>query len=212
MPADTPAGNGAVWAILLAAGGSTRFGTDNKLLAEIGGTPLVRHVAEQLTTSRTAGVVAVTGFEGERIEQALDGLDVRLVHNPEFEEGIASSIRYGIAALPAAARGAFVCLADMPGTTPELIDALIAAFEEADGEKIVYPVRGDSGQANPVLWPRRFFGELSRLTGDTGAKGLIKAHANAAFAMETGRDASFEDIDTAEDLAAWQSEKDGSGA
>lgn len=204
MPAGPSAGSSAVWAILLAAGGSTRFGSGNKLLAEISGTPLVRHAAGQLTASRAGGVVAVTGFEGERVERALDGLDMRRVHNADFAEGIAASIRCGITALPENAGGALICLADMPGTTPALVDTLIAAFEEAGADRIVYPVRGDGGQANPVLWPRRFFGELARLTGDTGAKALIRAHADATVSVEIGDESRFADIDTADDLTAWR--------
>src|SRR5205807_2038752 len=82
--------------VVLAAGRSTRMRGPNKLLAEIGGKPLVRIVVEQALASRGKGVIVVTGHERERVEASLTGLPVRLVFNPAFAEGLGTSVRAGI--------------------------------------------------------------------------------------------------------------------
>ena len=101
-------------AVVLAAGRSTRMGAINKLIAEIGGKPLVRIAAEQALASRAKPVIVVTGHERERVEAALAGLPVRLVHNPDYADGLGTSLKAGIAAVPDDADGAVVCLGDMP--------------------------------------------------------------------------------------------------
>ena len=117
-----------VAAIILAAGRSTRFGEANKLLEEIGGEPMVARVAALALASRTRPVIVVTGFEAERISAALDGLDTAIVHNPDYAQGMSTSLRAGLRALPAEADGALILLADMPRIDPSVFDALLAAF------------------------------------------------------------------------------------
>src|SRR6185503_18669432 len=108
-------------AILLAAGRSTRMGGPNKLLAEIGGKPLVRIAAVEALASRAREVIVVTGHQREAVAAALQGLPVKLVHNPDFAEGLSTSLRAGLAAVPAEADGIVVCLGDMPQVTATLI-------------------------------------------------------------------------------------------
>ena len=109
-------------ALVLAAGRSSRMGGPNKLLAEISGRPLVRIVAEAALASRARPVLVVTGHQRERVEAALAGLPVEFVHNPAFAGGLGTSLRAGIAALPAQADGAIVCLGDMPQVDATMID------------------------------------------------------------------------------------------
>ena len=152
QPRDEPvaAGAQAIAAIVLAAGRSTRMGGSNKLIAEIGGKPLVRIAVEQALASRAKPVIVVTGHQRERIEAALAGLPVRLVHNPDFAQGLGTSVRTGIAAVPASADGAVVCLGDMPQVDAALINRLIAAFAPEQGALAVVPtIAGKRG--NPVL-------------------------------------------------------------
>lgn len=193
-----------VCAVLLAAGSSRRFGGDNKLLAKIGGVPLVRRVVERILASSTAGVIVVTGFEGDKIREALAGLDIHFVKNTQFAEGLASSLRCGIAALPEEAAGAMIVLADMPGVTTELIDRLIGAFEQGAREKIIFPTRGRGVQGNPVIWPRRFFAELQTLTGDTGAKRLLGVHDTDTLGVPVEDEDALRDIDRPEDMTGWR--------
>ena len=98
------------------------------------------------------------------------------VHNPDFADGLAGSVKAGIAAVPDNADGAMVCLGDMPLIDAQLIDRLIEAFAPDRGNLIVVPV-SDGRRGNPVLWSRRFFNELMTLDGDIGARHLIAKHA-----------------------------------
>ena len=164
--------------LVLAAGRSTRMGGPNKLLEEINGRPLVRHVAEHVLASRAKPVIVVTGHQKERVERALAGLPVTFVHNPDFAEGLSTSLKTGIAAVPPAADGAIVCLGDMPQVSATLIDSLIAAFDPERGALVVIPtIEGKRG--NPVLWSRRFFPDLAAVEGDVGARHLIGGYAEA---------------------------------
>lgn len=192
-------------AIVLAAGRSTRMGGPNKLLAEISGRPLVRIAVDEALASRANPVVVVTGHQRERVDAALHGLKVNILHNPDFAEGLSTSLRAGLNALPADVDGVVVLLADMPQVDAALIDRLIAAFDPGQGALAVVPtIEGKRG--NPVLWSRRFFPELIALEGDVGARHLIGQYAEAVVEVPvTGRGA-LADIDTPDALNAAKSE------
>jgi molybdenum cofactor cytidylyltransferase len=192
-------------AVVLAAGRSTRMGAVNKLIAEIGGKPLVRIAAEQAIASRASPVIVVTGHQREKVEAALDGLPVRLVHNPDYAEGLGTSLKAGIAAVPAEADGVIVCLGDMPQVDSALIDKLIAAFDPERGALVVVPsIAGRRG--NPVLWSRRFFPNLMQIQGDIGARHLIGNYAEAVVEVPVAGEAALTDIDTPESFSAVKAE------
>ena len=191
--------NRQVTAIILAAGRSTRMGGPNKLLAELGGKPLVRIVAEQALASKAKGVIVVTGHQSELVEKALQGLNLKFVRNPDFSEGLASSVKAGIAAVASDADGAVICLGDMPMISAQFIDHLIDAFAPDRGNLIAVPVSAGR-RGNPVLWSRRFFNELMTLDGDIGARHLIAKHNEAVAEVPVEGDAAFLDIDTPEGL------------
>jgi molybdenum cofactor cytidylyltransferase len=189
----------SVAAIVLAAGRSTRMGGPNKLLAEVRGKPLVRLAVEQALASAARPVIVVTGHQRERVEAALAGLAVTFVHNPDYADGISTSVKAGVAAAPARADGAIVCLGDMPQVDAKLIDRLIAAFDPEKGALVVVPVM-DGKRGNPVVWSRRFFPELGELGGDVGARNLIAGYPEAiAEVPVAGRGALF-DVDTPDAL------------
>src|SRR5712671_4628074 len=194
-------GNRNVAAIVLAAGRSTRMGGPNKLLAELDGKKLVRIVAEQALASKASEVIVVTGHQAELIEQALAGLKVKFVRNPDFAGGLASSVKAGIATVSENADGALICLGDMPLISAQLIDRLIATFEPDRGQLIAVPV-SDGRRGNPVLWSRRFFKELMTLDGDVGARHLIAKHTEAVAEVPVEGDGAFLDIDTPQALEA----------
>jgi molybdenum cofactor cytidylyltransferase len=194
-------GNRHVTAIILAAGRSTRMGGPNKLLAELGGKPLVRLVTEQALASKAHDVIVVTGHQAELVEKALAGLDVKFVRNPDFAEGLASSVKAGVAAVPDDADGAVICLGDMPMISAQLIDHLIEAFAPDRGNLIAVPV-SDGRRGNPVLWSRRFFNELMSLDGDIGARHLIARHGEAVAEVAVEGFGAFLDIDTPQALEA----------
>ncbi len=194
-----------VAALVLAAGRSTRMGAINKLIAEIGGKPLVRIAAEQALASMAKPVIVVTGHERERIEAALAGLPVRFVHNPDYAEGLGTSLKAGIAAVPDNADAAIVCLGDMPQVDAALIDRLIAAFDPARGALVVVPsIEGRRG--NPVVWSRRFFNDLMAIHGDIGARHLIGQYAEAVVEVPVAGEAALTDVDTPESFSAVKAE------
>ena len=194
-------GDRNIAAIVLAAGRSTRMGGPNKLLAELGGKPLVRIVTEQALASKVEGVIVVTGHQADEVRNALRGLDVTFAHNPDFAEGLASSVKTGVAALSAKADGAVICLGDMPLIDAHLIDRLIEAFVPDRGNLIAVPV-SDGRRGNPVLWSRRFFHELMTLDGDIGARHLISRHSEAVAEVQVEGHGAFLDIDTPQALEA----------
>jgi molybdenum cofactor cytidylyltransferase len=186
--------------IVLAAGRSTRMGAANKLSADVGGKPMVRHAVEAALASAASPVLVVTGHQAEEVRAALTGLAVRFVHNRDYAAGLASSLKAGIGALPEGAVGALVLLGDMPQITAADLDRLIAAFVAENGNAIVAPTHaGERG--NPVLWPAACFAEMLQLDGDTGAKRLFAAHADRIREVDLGTDAIFLDVDTPEVLA-----------
>jgi molybdenum cofactor cytidylyltransferase len=192
-------GNRKVAAIILAAGRSTRMGGPNKLLAELGGKPLVQIVTEQALASKARGVIVVTGHQADEVRKALQGLKVTFVHNPDFAGGLATSVKAGISAVPGDADGAVICLGDMPLISAHLIDRLIETFAPDGGNLIAVPV-SDGRRGNPVLWSRRFFGELMTLDGDIGARHLIAKHNAAVAEVPVEGHGAFLDIDTPQAL------------
>jgi molybdenum cofactor cytidylyltransferase len=203
QPREAPqeAAGRRITAILLAAGRSTRMGGPNKLLAEIGGKPLVRIAAIEALASRAREVIVVTGHQRDAVAAALQGLPVKLVHNPDFAQGLSTSLRAGLAAVPAEADGIVVCLGDMPQVTAPLIDRLIAAFDPGHHALVVVPtLKGKRG--NPVVWSRRFFADLAQLEGDVGARHLIAANAEVVAEVPVEDAAALTDVDTPEALRA----------
>ena len=186
--------------VILAAGRSSRMAPCNKLLEEIGGRKVVARVAETALASAARPIVVVTGFAAPHIAEALRGLDVTCVHNPDFALGLSTSLRAGLAALPADCDGALILLGDMPLIEAGDLEALIAAFAAKDRNSICVPARrGRIG--NPVLWGRAYFPDMMRLSGDVGAKRLLEIHRERITEVETISDGIFADIDTPADLA-----------
>jgi molybdenum cofactor cytidylyltransferase len=184
-------------ALLLAAGSSRRMGETNKLIATVGGRPLVRIAAEAALASEATTLTVVTGHAPRDVEAALAGLDFVRVHNPDFAGGLSTSLRAGIASLAPDVDGVVVLLADMPAITAATVDRLIGAFRP---DRIaVATFAGERG--NPVLWSRRFFPELMAVAGDTGGRRLIDAHRDAVTEIELGAAVAL-DVDTPEALAA----------
>jgi molybdenum cofactor cytidylyltransferase len=194
-----------IGAILLAAGASQRFGADNKLLAHIGGKPLISSVAEEIVHSG-AEVVVVTGCDHLGIEKALEGLPLRFAHNLSWTRGMGSSIAVGVRALGPQALGAFIVPGDMPFLTSALLKDLMATFNETRGASIVYPTTLAGEQRNPVLWPRPFFPLLASLSGSGGAKQLLATAVDSQKQIPVVDESAFADIDLPADLETGRSQ------
>jgi molybdenum cofactor cytidylyltransferase len=189
-----------VAALVLAAGQGRRMGGPNKLLATVGGKPLVRIAAEAACDSKANSVTVVTGHRAQDVEAALTGLSVKFVHNAEHVGGLSTSLRTGIGSMPAEIDGAIVLLADMPGIDSALINRLIDAFDPAQGALLVVPTY-EGKRGNPVIWSSRFFPALTAVQGDTGGRHLIGENAESVIEVELGPAVAL-DIDTPEALAA----------
>jgi molybdenum cofactor cytidylyltransferase len=196
-----------VAAVVLAAGKSTRMGA-NKLVAEVGGKPLVRIAVEQALASRASPVIVVTGHQREEVERAIVGLPVKLVHNPDFDEGLGTSLRAGIGAVPDTAAGAIVCLGDMPQVDAPLIDKLVGAFDPERGALVVIPAI-DGKRGNPVVWARRFFPDLMKIVGDIGARHLIGENTDAVVEVAVTGNAALTDVDTPDALQLVRKQAEG---
>src|SRR6202012_2865664 len=150
------------------------------------------------------------GHQRERVEAVLAGLPVKFVHNPDFADGLGTSLRTGIGAMPPESDGAIVCLGDMPQVDAELIDRLIAAFEPDKGALVVVPTI-DGKRGNPVVWSRRFFPDLMAVEGDGGARHLIGRYGEAVAEVPLAGTAALTDVDTPEALAAVKKELERTG-
>jgi molybdenum cofactor cytidylyltransferase len=186
-------------ALLLAAGKSSRMGS-NKMLEEIDGRPMVARTAQRLLASRARPIIAVLGNQADEVDAALGKLPIERVRNPDFAEGLSTSLKRGLGALSAEIDGVIVCLGDMPLIAGRDLDRLIAAFNPLEGRAIIVPTRRGK-RGNPVLWSRQFVPEIMALAGDQGARKLIEEHADLVAEVEMDSDAVLIDIDTPQALA-----------
>jgi molybdenum cofactor cytidylyltransferase len=145
-------------------------------------------------------VIVVTGHEADQVRAALGDRPVQWCHNPDYAEGLSTSLKAGLDVLPEAP-GILIALGDMPRIKAGQIDRLIAAFNPTEGRAICVPtVAGKRG--NPVLFATRFVPEMRELSGDVGARHLIGAHAEDVVEIEMDDDAALLDIDTPAALSA----------
>ena len=183
-------------ALILAAGLSSRMAPANKLLLpDVSGTPMVARVADAVRASRAATVFAVVGHQAAAVSAALAPHGVTLVHAPHYAEGLSASLRAGLAALPADMGAVLICLGDMPLVTAADINLLLDAYDPDEGRLIVVPTHHGK-RGNPVLWDRRFIGEMTALTGDTGARALLLRHAEYVTEVELASNSVLVDFDT----------------
>jgi molybdenum cofactor cytidylyltransferase len=190
-------------AVLLAAGESRRMGEANKLLERVDGIPMVARVVAALKASRASQVVVITGHEHDRVREALADHEVRFVHNPDYAQGMSTSVRAGIDALGEDVDAALFALGDMPWIQSGHIDALLAAFDP-EVAPICVPVF-DRKRGNPVLWSSRYFPQMRALTGDVGARRLLSDYAEDVRLVHMSDAAVLIDVDTPEALAGLRS-------
>ena len=199
-----PPGRPRVAAIVLAAGAARRMRGTDKLLETVAGRPLLRAVAESALASRADATVVVLPPGAAARRAALAGLAVELVEAPDWAEGMAASIRAGLAAVSQRADAVVILLADMPEVGAPEIDRLIAAFDPGEGREIVRALTADGAAGHPVLFGRRFFESLAGLVGDHGARDLLAAAPEYVMDVPTRGRAAVTDLDTPEDWAAWR--------
>ena len=184
-----------IHAVLLAAGRSERMGRNNKLLLNVDGIPLVRKSATNILNSNVTSMTVVTGFDENKIVNALSGLNVNFVKNINFREGLSSSLKAGLANITPTPSAVIICLADMPKIQPEHINQLIENFDPLKGWEICIPTNNGK-RGNPVLIGSRFFPYIFETSGDFGAKQVMKQHSDKIVEVEIGTSDIHFDIDT----------------
>ncbi len=202
MPEDADATGGPVklGAVLLAAGASSRMGTVKQLLP-FGGTPMVARAVDAALASGARPVVVVLGAHAQAVGAAIADRPVIAVHNAQWEEGMAASIRTGLAAALAAdpSLGA-VLLApcDLPGLSADVI-RLLASLHRATGRTSAARYQGRNGA--PAVFGRDHFGVLMAMSGKEGARRLLNLESERVAAIDLPQLGA--DIDTPADYAAW---------
>jgi len=198
-----------VSAVVLAAGMSTRMGR-NKLLLTFRDKPLVVHAVDTLLASTVGEIIVVLGHESEKVcnqledhaGQVTNGAQtsrVRLVKNPDFRDGLSTSVRIGVGAVSSEAAAIMIYLADQPLLETADVDRIIEAFAAAKAEKkmIVVPFfKGERG--NPVILDASLRDSILGIVGDVGCKGVIKRYPEKVYAIEMENDHVVRDVDDAQ--------------
>ncbi len=189
-------------AVLLAAGLSRRMGERNKLLIEIGGEPLVRRTAK-VYLAADADVHVVLGHEANRVRAVLEDLPVTFVTNPDYAGGQQTSVRAGIDSLPSICGAILIALGDQAALTQADVSDLLRAFAGDGANRILVPYyRGQRG--NPVIFPSALIAEMRAAGRNAACRKFIDDNPNLTYRYEAENDHTAIDIDTPEDLLAFE--------
>jgi molybdenum cofactor cytidylyltransferase len=195
-PQSAPGANhGAVAAVVLAAGDSTRLGQP-KQLVPIAGRPALAYTLDALRQSSVDHIVLVLGHAAEEITRAIDSDGLTIVQNDAYTQGQSTSVLAGIRALPEDVGAALMVVGDQPQLSPAVVNALVAAFRQTGGPFIVPLYDGEWG--NPVLLARGTWQFLEGLKGDTGARPILRKNMDMVLELPVPGPAP-DDIDTIED-------------
>ncbi len=187
--------------VILAAGASTRMGTPKQLL-DYQGQPLLRHAAEVALATSCQRVIVVLGCRSQQLREALRGLPVTIVENPDWEGGMGTSIRAGVAiAEQEKLDGVILGLADQPLITPQILDTLIQTHVASGHAIVTSQYAGTVGV--PVFFSREYFPHLLGLEPSQGCKGVILKHTQHAMRLDCPE--AEMDVDTPEDYSRVQS-------
>lgn len=185
-------------AIILAAGESRRMGSSKPLLS-FRRSSFLGHLLDELHASRARPILVDLGHEAERIRREVMFQEARPVLNPEYRNGMLSSIRAGLLAIADEERveGAIVCPVDHPEIDADLVDTLIRRYEET-GRPIVLPVRRGR-RGHPVLFARSTFGEIMKALDSVGARQVVWNLADQVSEVATDHPGVTFDVDTPEE-------------
>lgn len=183
--------------MVLAAGASRRMGTPKQLL-RIGGETLLERTLNNVRASDVGEIVLVLGHAAESVEKAITAEQIRVVHNPDYQQGMGTSLRIGLAAVSADASAALIVLADQPFVRPETLNELIACHHESKPQIIIPMYQGFRG--NPVLLDRSVFEEVKRLNGDVGCRAIFGDHTEGICKLPVDDAGILLDIDSRSDF------------
>ena len=163
----------SIASLILAAGLSRRFGEANKLLHEVEGEPVVTRVVRAHLEAGLTPLV-VLGHESKLISKVLEGLPIRTLVNPDFEDGMGSSIAAGVRSLDSTGIvGVSICPGDLPWLKSETIAQVVRVFTANKGQNIVFPQYGKR-RGHPVFFPAGAIDKLANLSGDQGARRIVE--------------------------------------
>ncbi|MFZ0663183.1 MAG: nucleotidyltransferase family protein [Acidobacteriaceae bacterium] len=188
-----------VSAVVLAAGRSARMGWAKQLL-RVGGRTMLTQTLENVRASGVDEVILVLGFSAEVIRREIPAAllsAVRVVVNADYESGMASSLRAGLATVGLTMDAALIVLADQPFVRPETMGRIIEQYRRSDARIVVPFYRGSRG--NPVLLDRAVFAEAMTLEGDVGCRAIFADHAGEMARVDVDDAAILADIDSRED-------------
>ena len=188
-------------AVILAAGESKRMGKQNKLLLPVAGEALLVKLIKSVCDSDVGQVIVVIGHEAEKIRRKLNNFPLSFVYNPNFSEGMTTSIKSGVKEVSPDCDGYMICLADMPFINTSEINKLIHAYAQnriKEKRLIVIPVyQGHRG--NPVLFSTEFREDILEHKMEYGCKGVIMKNFESVKEIEMDDDSMLLDVDTLED-------------
>ena len=187
-------------ATILAAGSSKRMGNINKLLLLYEGKSLISIACDTLINSKIKPILVITGFEHKKITNSLPKAIDSVIYNDNWSEGISTSINLGISSLPDMIDGNMIVRSDMPLIKVETINKLREAFIKHNREKIIY---ADylGRQANPVIFPKKYFDDIQSLKGDIGCKKIINQNKINSLGIAIDSSEVIFDCDTEEDYS-----------
>lgn len=183
---------------ILAAGSSSRMGAENKLLLPVNGMPMIRQVVNTVLKTKLSPVHLVTGFDRKNILEAVSNLSINEVYNPNWSQGMASSIYSAVSSLSENVDGNMIVLGDMPNIRATTLNQLCDEFVNFEGDRIIYPLY-NGRQANPVIFPRKYFKKILSSTGDRGCKKVLNQYPEDAVGIPITSDEVILDCDTKDD-------------
>src|SRR5579872_2515105 len=189
-------------AIVLAAGASTRFGSA-KQLVRVAGRPLLHKIVARAVDVTGTSVIVVLGARAAELAPLLTHTPASIVINRNWREGIASSIRAGVAKLPSSSNAVLLMLADQPGVTTEDLKRLAGAWRRQPD--YIAAARYGTATGVPAIFPRALFSELTALRGDVGARVLVERNPDRV--VRVAMPGAAIDLDTPEDLLALEGQK-----
>jgi len=184
------------WAIVLAAGDSTRMGSQ-KLLLPFGGKTVVEHIVDTLLETRIVSVAVVTGRDDSRVREVLGHRELVVVTNPEPERGMLSSIRIGVECAGAEASSFMVVLGDQPAIQIGVVNALVDDMESAGGG-ISVPKHGDR-RGYPIIISGVYRDAVLHRYDDIGLRGLMREYADQVREVPVSEEWILDDMDYPED-------------
>jgi molybdenum cofactor cytidylyltransferase len=191
---------GKIVALVLAAGYSRRM-KKNKMLLPFGTGTVIEHTVQKFFQAQMDGVAVVVGHEQERIRQALSSYPVRFIENPHFPEGMSTSVKEGIRVLgeDPLVEGVMIIPGDMPLVQIKTISAMREIFYESFSSIIIPLYEGKRG--HPALFARSLFPRLQEITGDIGARDVVRENLTRCCFLKVNDPGILIDIDSPEEYA-----------